>query len=375
MARVPSQSSPTSLPCPLSASGNTGERMIQVDGVSKSFGMGPAAVQAVRGISLNVHPGQVTGLLGPNGAGKTTLIRMITAYIAPTRGCVRVCGHDTLAAGDLAKRHLGYLPEAAPLYPEMSVEGYLGYRARLFGVPRAQRRGTIDSAIRRCWLTEMRSRRIGALSKGYKQRVGLAAALLHDPAVVVLDEPTSGLDPTQIREMRELIRGLATGAAGAEGEGGQPKTVLLSSHILPEVEQTCDRVVIVARGRLRADGTPDELLEPLRRAAPYSVEFASTDSASCERVLRGVPGVGAINARPAGPGTTRFEVSPTEHAPDLREPIARACASAGLLVRELSRAPSSLEQVFLRVIEQSEDDDAGRPHAPHAPAATQEAAA
>ncbi|MGD9688520.1 MAG: ABC transporter ATP-binding protein [Phycisphaerales bacterium] len=313
---------------------------------------------------MTAQPGLVTGLLGPNGAGKTTLIRLITAYLAPSAGSIRVCGHDSVEAGDLAKRSLGYLPESAPLYPEMSVDGYLRFRARIFGIPRRDRQQAIDVAVQRCWLTDMRTRRIGTLSKGYRQRVGLAAALLHDPEVVVLDEPTSGLDPSQIREMRELIRGLAA----SRGRAGRtsPTTVLLSSHILPEVEQTCDRVVIVARGCVRADGTPDELLAPLRRVAPYAVEVVGTDPDACARALQGVSGAAkvervgmdGVEERGGERGGARFMVTPTPGAPDLRESIARAVTSAGGaaggsgIIRELTRAHTSLEQVFLRVIEE-----------------------
>ncbi len=309
--------------------------MIEVVRVSKVFGN----VQAVSDISFTVEAGRVTGLLGPNGAGKTTLIRMITAFFAPSGGWVRVCGHDTVEASEAARAMLGYLPESAPLYPEMSVEGYLRYRADLFGVPRPIR-AAVERAISRCWLGEMRSRRISALSKGYRQRVALAAALLHDPKVLVLDEPTTGLDPTQIKEMRELVRELAV-----------DRTLLLSSHILPEVEQTCDRVLIVARGRLRADGAPAALLEPLRRAAPYLIEAVGGDEARLADAIRPVAGVRAIRAlSSAGASAARLEVSPAHDAPDLREPLARAAAAAGMLVRELHRPGPTLEQFFVKAI-------------------------
>ncbi len=312
--------------------------MIDVREVSKHYGH----VRAVCGVSLQAPPGCVTGLLGPNGAGKTTLIRMITGYLTPSAGRVTVCGHDTVDDADAARRHVGYLPEAAPLYPEMSVEGYLRYRGGLFGLGGRARAEAVGRAIERCWLPEMRTRRIGALSKGYRQRVGLAAALLHGPDVLVLDEPTSGLDPTQIREMRALIRELAQG-----------RTVLLSSHILPEVEQTCDRVVIIASGEKRADGTPSSLLAPLRAAAPYVVEFApGTDPARVEATLRAIPGVAGVSTArdDATTAPARWHVTPAAHAGDLREAIARATSSAGLLTIELTRAAPTLEQFFMHAI-------------------------
>jgi len=315
--------------------------MIEAREVSKWFGR----VGAVRGVSFLARKGLVTGLLGPNGAGKTTLIRIITGYLSPSAGTVLVSGRDTLEHADAARRAIGYLPEAAPLYPEMSVEGYLRYRAGLYGLRGRACFDAINHAIDRCWLPAMRSRRIAALSKGYRQRVGLAAALLHQPTILVLDEPTSGLDPTQIREMRALVRELA-----------HERTVLLSSHILPEVEQTCDAVLIVARGRKLADGTPADLLAPLRDAAPYVVEFApGTDAEASRRALGPVPGVASIDADPAAAAGPRWRLTPAAGTEDLREPIARAAVAAGLLVVELSRSTPTLEHLFVRVIAEADD--------------------
>lgn len=304
--------------------------MIEVEHVSKWYG----SVHAVRDLSTRIQPGVVTGLLGPNGAGKTTLIRMITGYLAPTEGRVRVMGHDTVDASDKARAAIGYLPESAPLYPEMSVEGYLLFRARTFGVASRERTPAIERALERCWLTEMRRRRIGALSKGYRQRVGLAAAILHNPAVLILDEPTSGLDPTQIRAMRDLIRSLAQG-----------RTVLLSSHILPEVEMTCDRVLIVAGGRLRADGAPAELLASAKGSVVIGVAPSSADAAA---VWRGVMGVERVEA--IGPARWRLWARDGADPPS-REHLARAAAHAGITIIELTPERDSLEQVFMRVIQ------------------------
>ncbi len=315
--------------------------VIAVSNVAKSYG----SFVAVRGVSLEARPGQVAGLLGPNGAGKTTLIRMIAAYLTPTTGSIQVCGHDTVDESGQARAAIGYLPEAAPLYPEMSVEGYLKYRAGLFGISGKARRAAVDRAISRCWLPEMRTRRISALSKGYRQRTGLAAALLHDPPVVILDEPTSGLDPTQIRGMRDLIREL-----------GQTKTVLISSHILPEVEQTCDRVLIIARGKVRADGTPAELLSGLNASAGYTVVFApGVVPERARTVLANVAGV--LEIRQTHPEAASFVVIPQRDAADLRELIALAAQRNNLLVVELTRSRPTLEQVFVDVV--SHDEPAG----------------
>jgi ABC-2 type transport system ATP-binding protein len=349
--------------------------MIRVVGVSKTYH--PARrqpVHAVRDVSIDVRPGEVTGLLGPNGAGKTTLIRMMTSYLTPSSGAISVCGHDSVEDAGAARRHIGYLPESAPLYPEMRVEDYLSYRAQVFGVARAARASAVGAAVERCALVEMRRRRIGQLSKGYRQRVGLAAAILHDPDVLILDEPTSGLDPTQIREMRSLIRDLAGGASGdASGSsGGRSRVVLLSSHILPEVEHTCDRVVIVARGQVRADATPRGLLEQRQDDAHYDVEVVALQaSASGERFDAGAIERAALAATARVDGVrearvvarvddgVRLTIEPTPGAGDLREALSRAvrsCVEPSLLVRELSVRRASLEAVFMRAVESSGDD-------------------
>lgn len=315
--------------------------MIEVQRVSKVFG----ATRAVDDVSLSLRPGEVAGLLGPNGAGKTTLIRMMTSYLSPTAGRISVLGHDTVLEPQASRAAIGYLPESAPLYPEMSVEGYLSFRARLFGVPRAARKAAIASAVERCWLREVLRKRIGHLSKGYRQRVGLAAAILHDPKVLILDEPTSGLDPVQIAMMRGLIRELSSG-----------RVVLLSSHILSEVELTCRRVVIVTRGRVRADGTPEELTGRYDRSPRFTVEFgASADRSRVEPMLRAIAGVGGVSAAPSSSAATRYTVVPTHGTIDLGEAIAAAARDAGLLLRELHRERPSLEQVFMSILESREE--------------------
>ena len=220
--------------------------MIKADGLSKRYG----GLTAIRGVSFEIAKGEVVGFLGPNGAGKTTTMRILTGYMPPSEGSATVAGFDLARSPREAKRVIGYLPETPPLYPEMRVCDYVAYVAKLHDVPRALRAQKVERAISACGLDGVASRVIGTLSKGFRQRVGLAQAIVHEPAVLVLDEPTSGLDPIQIAEIRELIRRLAA----EEG-----RTVILSTHILAEVEAICQRVLLIAYGRLRVDSTLDAL--------------------------------------------------------------------------------------------------------------------
>jgi ABC-2 type transport system ATP-binding protein len=220
---------------------------IEVEGLTKRYG----DFEAVRGLDFQIHSGEVVGFLGPNGAGKTTTMRMLTGFIPATTGSARIAGHDIFSDGTAARRAVGYLPETPPLYPEMTPASYVDFVARLKDVPRADRKTSVDRALSRCGLDDVRRREIRQLSKGYRQRVGLAQAIVHDPAVLVLDEPTVGLDPIQIREIRALIQDLA-------GTGGQ--TVILSTHILAEVEAICQRVILIDRGRKVLDQPLAELI-------------------------------------------------------------------------------------------------------------------
>ena len=308
--------------------------MISVRAVSKSFGR----VSAVREVSFEVGRGEVVGLLGANGAGKTTTIRMVTGFLPPDQGAVSVAGHDTLNESLAARRTVGYLPESAPAYGEMATEDYLHYRGRLYGLGRSQRRMAVEKSLSMCELGEVRRRRVGHLSRGFRQRVGLAAAILHEPRVLVLDEPTSALDPKQIRQTRAVIRELA-----------RERAVLVSSHILPEVEQTCDRVVVMARGRVRAAGRPGELV--LRTQTPY---IAETRGEALANAAPGIPGVDRVEREPLSEGWVRLRVFPTPQAADLREAIAAAALAAGSTVRELRRETPGLERVFMDLL-QSED--------------------
>ena len=221
---------------------------IEVEGLSKRYG----DFDAVRELSFRVRRGEVVGFLGTNGAGKTTTMRMLTGFIPPTNGTVRIDGHDIFDAPLAARRAIGYLPESPPVYPEMTVRAYLQFVAKLKDVPGAERRDAVERAIVRCGLEDSADRVIEHLSKGYRQRVGLAQSIVHDPKVLVLDEPTVGLDPIQIREIRSLIQDLATA-----DEGGH--TVILSTHILTEVEALCERVVLIHRGEMALDASLDEL--------------------------------------------------------------------------------------------------------------------
>jgi ABC-2 type transport system ATP-binding protein len=321
--------------------------MLLVDGVHKSFG----SVRAVQGISFDLKPGQVAGLLGPNGAGKTTTIRMITGYYLPDQGRVLIGGCDTVDNPKAAHARLGYLPESTPLYPEMRVTDYLHFRGKLFGMDRRTRVAAIEHVIARCWLKDVRKRRISKLSKGFKQRVGMAAALLHNPPVLVLDEPSNGLDPTQIRETRQLVRELAS-----------DRTMLMSSHILPEVEKICDRVIIVANGKVRADGSPQQLIRDSGDQGTYLAQAKGGRAGDDDRFIRimtNVPYVHAVRrTNPDRPGEladwSHWAISSKKGAPDLREAVAHAAMQNGIMLRELRTDAQTLERVFLRLIEETE---------------------
>ena len=289
---------------------------------------------AVDGVSLAVNEGEILGMLGPNGAGKTTTIRMITGFLPPTSGRVTVAGKDLFASPREARREVGYLPENVALYTEMRVGEYLTYRARLEGMSRAEVPQAIGVALERCLLEEVRDQIIGTLSKGYRQRVGLATAILHRPRVLVLDEPTVGLDPKQIIAIREQIRQL-----------GRERTLLLSTHILPEVELLCDRVVIIDRGRIVAEGTPESLRQSWVGNPALRITLKG-DPAEAADVLPQVPGV--LSARPgaAGPGSWVLECGP---AADPREEVFRAAVDRGWVLLELARERTTLEDIFVRL--------------------------
>ncbi|MDY7110595.1 MAG: ABC transporter ATP-binding protein [Planctomycetota bacterium] len=306
--------------------------MIVARDLSKRFGK----VLAVDSINFRIRPGRVVGFLGPNGAGKTTTIRMIAGFLPPSAGTVTVDSVDVARRSRAARRRIGYLPESTPLYGEMRVGAYLTFRARLFGIERPGRRAAIEKALDRCRLTDVRRRPIHQLSRGYRQRVGLAAALLHEPPVLILDEPTVGLDPSQIREVRRLIRELA----------GR-HTILLSTHILPEAERTCDEIIMISRGRIRAQGTIDELRGAAARHGRLVLE---TDSADGERAIRALPGAERVETASLEGGWRRLAIGSDETAGDLREMIAQLAAQRGFAVRELRREAPALEELFLHLV-------------------------
>jgi ABC-2 type transport system ATP-binding protein len=314
--------------------------MIVARGLTKRFGK----ITAVHSLDFEVPQGAVVALLGPNGAGKSTTIRMLTGFLMPSGGSVAIDGLDVTRHRRTVQQRIGYLPESTPLYGELRVREYLNYRATLFSVPRRQRRGAIDDAMKRCWIDDVRRRPIHQLSKGYRQRVGLAAALLHNPKVLVLDEPTAGLDPTQIRESRQLIRDLA-------GE----RTIILSTHILSEAEQTCDRAIMLMAGRIRAQGTIDSLRATLASShhAPYIVEARGS---VIESAVRTVAGVAEVEVFELPERWVRLTVTPTANAGDLRQSIAKSLAEARCDVRELHRDSATLEQMFVQLAGAAEQE-------------------
>ena len=304
--------------------------MIEVDNLTKYFG----PVQAVDHISFSVDRGEIVGFLGPNGAGKTTSMRILTTYLPASEGSAKVAGFDVMNESMQVRRNIGYLPESVPLYPEMRVEEYLLYRARLKNVERSVRQGRIEYVLERCRVREVRRRLLSTLSKGYRQRVGLADALVHDPPILILDEPTSGLDPLQIRETLNLIRQL-----------GEQHTILLSTHILSEVEAVCRRVIIISSGRIGLDKKMSELgsegtLVSLEARGPLDQVL---------NVLRTTTGVEHVTGRSIEAGLVACEVR-TKDFQDLREQIAQRITSNGWGLRQLEMRRRKLEDHFLEVV-------------------------
>jgi ABC-2 type transport system ATP-binding protein len=319
--------------------------MIEAQNLCRRYG----DFTAVDDVSFAMQEGEIVGILGPNGAGKTTTIRMITGFLPPSSGRVTVGGRDLFEEPRRARRDIGYLPERVALYEEMRVREYLAYRAGLEGLSRAEAREAIGDTVERCLLAEVENQVIRTLSKGYKQRVGLATAILHRPKVLVLDEPTVGLDPKQIIAIRELIREL-----------GRAHTLLLSTHILPEVELLCDRVLIIDRGRLVAQGTPQGLRDLWLGHAAVRVVLKEVPENAAQRLAE-IPGVVAVREDGA-----RLRVE-HETASDPREAIFRAAVAAGWTLLELASERVSLEDVFVRLTTQdtvAEEPEAGSAVAP-----------
>lgn len=306
--------------------------MIEVEGLTKRYG----PTLAVSDVSFEVQKGEVLGFLGPNGAGKTTTMRVITGYLPPTDGTVRVAGFDVVEQALDSKRHIGYLPENPPVYPDMTVEEYLTFAARIKGVPRGEVKQRIGEVSEKCAVTDVQRRQIGKLSKGYRQRVGLAQALVHDPDVLVLDEPTAGLDPKQIIETRQLIKGLA----------GR-HTVILSTHILPEVSKTCQRVVVISGGKIAAVGTPDELTRRLQGFESVLVTVEGPESEVKERIEK-IEGVNMVERHEVTDGRATFEVHAGKDN-DVRAELARAIVESQWKLLELRTSGLSLEEIFLKL--------------------------
>ena len=315
--------------------------MIEVENLSKRYG----PTLAVSGVSFNVQKGEVLGFLGPNGAGKTTTMRVITGFFPPTSGNVRVAGYDVVDEPMEAKRRTGYLPETPPIYPDMTVVEYLAFVARIKGVSRRELKSRLDDIVEKCAVGAVRNRQIGKLSKGYRQRVGLAQALIHNPDVLVLDEPTAGLDPKQIIETRELITGLA----------GQ-HTVILSTHILPEVSKTCQRVVVINAGQIVAVGTPNELMRRLQGFETVLVTVEGPAAAIIEKFQR-VGGVNWVEPRESVDGRVTLEVH-SEKEKDVRAELARATVESGWKLYELKTSGLSLEEIFLKLTTKDVSEEA-----------------
>ena len=311
--------------------------MITVQGLTKRY----ARTVAVDDISFEVAKGQIVGFLGPNGAGKTTTMRILTCFLPPTSGTATVAGFDVVEQPMEVKRRIGYLPETPPVYPEMEVGEYLAFVGKLKGLSGATVGKRVDEVAERCAVADVKHKLIGKLSKGYRQRVGLAQAIIHNPEVLILDEPTAGLDPKQINETRDLIKSLA-------GD----HTIILSTHILPEVEQTCEQVVIISKGKLVATDSVHNLQNRARGAESMVVEVAGRDGAveegAIRRKLEQIPGVSRVLVRESAADRATFEVESLKDK-FIRGDVARAVVEAGWNLNELRTASVSLEEIFLQL--------------------------
>ena len=305
--------------------------MIKIENLTKTFG----AKRAVDGVSFSVERGEVLGFLGPNGAGKSTTMRMITGFIPPSGGTVSVGGHDVVESPIEAKRLIGYLPEAAPSYPDMTVHGFLGFAAEMRGLAGDAKKKAIAGVVERCFLESVLHQSIDTLSKGYKHRTCLAQSLIHDPEVLVLDEPTDGLDPNQKHEVRNLIREL-----------GRTKAVVFSTHILEEVDAACTRAIIIDRGRIVANGTPAELRAMSAFAGAVTVHAAGTDAAAMQAKLGALAGVERVEPLD---GALRAFPQDKSAAGDLARAIAELAGREGWKLDALRTEEGQLDEVFRRI--------------------------
>lgn len=304
--------------------------MIKVENLTKRYG----SVTAVDGISFEVGKGEILGFLGPNGAGKSTTMRMLACFLPPTSGRAEIAGCDVFRESLRAREHIGYMPENVPLPQDMRVIEYLRFRAALKGVPGRRIKERLTDVFDLCGLADVQRKMIGALSKGYRQRVGLADAMIHEPELLLLDEPTIGLDPNQIRQVRELIKNLR-----------RHHTIILSTHILPEVEMTCSRVIIINQGRIEALDTPENLRARIGSRGETFVEIRTEDAKAAAAKFRQVPGVSAVAHQKLG-DWTRFTL---QVEGDPREGLHTLAVREKWPLRELSRRSATLEQVFAEV--------------------------
>lgn len=308
-----------------------GTPMIEVDNLTKYYGDFPA----IENISFTVNRGEILGFLGPNGAGKTTAMRVLTGFMPPTSGSVRIAGFDVVDNSLEVRRHIGYLPETVPLYTEMSVADYLDFMGRIRGMSKQWRKRRISDVIGMCRLEEYQSSLIGKLSKGFRQRVGIAQAVLHEPEVLIMDEPTIGIDPIQVVETRNLIKGF-----------GGDHTVILSTHILPEVSMVCERVIIIHEGQVVAIDRPDNLSERLRGTERIEVDIRGP-ATEVMASLRDIPGVQEVT-RTDRQGIASYDIETTSGA-DLREQISNLVYQRGWGLLRLQPIQMSLEEIFLRL--------------------------
>jgi ABC-2 type transport system ATP-binding protein len=306
--------------------------MIEVTNLTKRF----PRHEAVRGISFSVAKGEIVGFLGPNGAGKTTTLRMLTGYLPPTSGNARIANHDIFRESIEARRKIGYMPENVPLYDDMRVREYLRFRAELKGLGGREARSRVGEVIETCGLEGVKKKMIRVLSKGYRQRVGLADALVHSPDLLILDEPTNGLDPNQIRQIRELIRQLA-----------ERHTVLVSTHILHEVEMTCGRVIIIDGGKIKAQDTPRNLVAGMRAAGKIHLEVAGDPEIISGAISR-LESVKRVTTEASDAPWTRYEVL-VDSGADVRERIHALVSQYGWPLRSLYRKEATLEDVFIEL--------------------------
>lgn len=309
--------------------------MIEVEHLSKIYG----STSAIQDVSFEVEAGEILGFLGPNGAGKTTTMRILSGYLPATAGTARIAGRDVHEESLEVRRRIGYLPETPPLYPDMTVEEFLQFVAQLKGVKGSLRKSKVNSAMERCNITEKRKTAIRKLSKGFRQRVGIAQAIVHDPPAIILDEPTVGLDPRQIIEVRNLIKSLA-------GE----HTIILSTHILPEVSMTCDRVAIIKSGRIVATNTPEHLMAQIGGGSGYEIEVDG-DASQVQPLLQVIPGVCLVELFDDSSLPPNRSIIRIVSAPGM-EPgrdVAAVIIGAGLGLHEMRRTRATLEDVFLEL--------------------------